>query len=301
MPKTLSPAVQTEILKEENTPIELYQIFLDEVTLYLAQWNKDIDFYDENGNPQTYTAAGVARTPTRRDTENQIDKVSVSLDNVTREMSAYVANTEIRGKTIKIIKVFQAEKTDAVVWFGMIEQDLTIPGNSMLDPENYYIVFEGKMDSPTLDQNQLTVEVNSKLNQLNKKLPGRTFGPQCNWRKFGDPDTCGVVVPTKDGFLDNVSADQKIIYDSDITEAVDYWKYGNITIGTETRIITGSGAGYVEVEYPFLKVINAGDGYSMKAGCDRTYNGGHGCTYWGNTDFYGGFRKIPNANSLKKF
>ena len=37
--------------KEENCPVELYQVYLDEETIYLAMCPQDIEFFDAQGNP----------------------------------------------------------------------------------------------------------------------------------------------------------------------------------------------------------------------------------------------------------
>ena len=59
MPRTLSPDVIAEKNKDFNWPIELYQIKLDEETLYYAMFPENIAFFDEFGNQQTYYAASI--------------------------------------------------------------------------------------------------------------------------------------------------------------------------------------------------------------------------------------------------
>jgi len=278
MPRTINAVLEAIKNQSENMPIELYQIYLDEEILYLACYPEDINFFDENGNPQTYYAAALSRTAIKTNTDTEVDKCEVSIDNVTREMSAYIANTEFVGRRMVIWKVFLDDLSSA---------------------DNYVPIFDGIMDAPKINQYQMTVTVVSKLDILGRKLPARIFQVQCPWQ-FGEPDTCGATAPTKSGTVDSLSADYMTINDADITEAAGYWEHGEITIGKESRTITGSGSGYVTVEYPFSANIQAGDSYSMKAGCDKSYDGGHGCTFWGNTQFYGGFLSIPEIRDVRE-
>ena len=275
MPKDINTTMQTEKDAEQNQPVELYQVYLDEETLYLANHPENIEFFDENGNAQTYYAAALSRSKVETNTDTKVDSTKVQLDNVNREMSAYIANTEFVGRKMKIWKVFT---------------------NQLDSPDNYIPVFDGYMDKPEINQYSMSVTVVSNLDTLDKRLPGRTFSPKCQW-VFGSEE-CGVTIPTKSGTIDSISG--TTINDSDITEAADYWKHGTIESDNESRVITGSGSGYVEVEYPFTTDIESGDSYNMKAGCDKSYDSGHGCTFWNNTQYYGGFLSIPKIRDIRE-
>jgi len=278
MSRDLSTNVTMEKDKEANRPVELLLVHLDETTLYLANHPEDIEFFDENDNPQTYTAFAFSRDTISTNVDTKVDETSVSIDNVSREMSSYIANTEFRGRSLEIWKVF----LDAL-------------GN----PANKVVVFDGIMDSPQITQNAMKVNVVSKLDTLDKQLPGREYQVSCNWQ-FGNPDTCGATVPTKSGIVDSISSDYLTINDAGITETNNYWKHGSITIGNETRDIIESGSGYVKVDYPFSSAA-AGDSYSMKTGCDKSYDAGHGCAFWSNTQYYGGFLAIPEIKDPREF
>jgi phage-related protein len=301
MPRTLSEDMIDQKNEEYNRPVELYQIFLDEGTLYLAMYSKDIEFFDENGNPQTYTAAALQRDPVNTNTDTKVDTTRVTIDNVNKEMSSYIAHNEFVGRRIRILKVFlDADKTVTTISIiGRAEFDQLLDnfeGVGLRYYENHIVIFDGYMDEPKINQYSMSVSVVSKLDTLDKRLPGRTFQVKCNW-VFGGEE-CGVSVPTKSGNIDSISG--ITINDTDITEESDYWKHGTITVGNESRIITGSGSGYVEVEYPFSTDVGAGDSYDMKAGCDKSYNSGHGCSFWNNTQFYGGFLSIPKIKDIRE-
>lgn len=278
MARSLSTDMLAEKDKEQNQPRELYQIHLDQETIYLAMHPHDIEFFDENGDPQTYYAAALSRDAINTNTDTKVDTTKVQIDNVTRDMSAYIANTEFVGRRMVIWKVFLDE---------------------LDDPNDYIPVFDGYMDEPQISQYAMSVKVVSSLDTLDKKLPGRTFQVSCNWQ-FSSEE-CGVTVPTKTGTVDSLSSDHITINDSDITEASNYWKYGSITIDNQTRIIKESGSGYVKVEYPFPADVSAGDSYDMRAGCNKSYdNGVNNCSDWNNTQFYGGFLSIPKIKDIRE-
>ena len=299
MPRTLSLDMLEQKNKEYNRPVELYQIFLDEATLYLAMYPKDIEFFDENGNPQTYYAAALSRTTVETNVETKVDQCDVTIDNVTREMSAYIANTELVGRKIKILKVFLDADREILTLPGRPAFETSVDGAALEYNENHIVIFDGVMDAPVINQQQMKVTVVSKLDTLDKNLPARTYQVQCPWQ-FGDTETCGKTVPDKSGDIDSISVDHMTINDATITEATDYWKHGEITIRNESRVITESGSGFVKVEYPFSADIQSGDPFEMMAGCDKSYEGSHGCQYWNNTQYYGGFLSIPEIRDIRE-
>ncbi|MFW6145691.1 MAG: phage BR0599 family protein, partial [bacterium] len=206
--------------------------------------------------------------------ESKVDQCEVTIDNVTREMSAYIAQTEFVGRRLVIWKVFL--------------EDLS-------DPENYVAIFDGYMDAPQINQYQMKVSVVSKLDTLGKRLPARSFEAKCPWQ-FGDENTCGLDVPEKNSTIESLSEDYMKIYDSNITGENDYWKFGEVETENQKRIITASGDGFIELDFPLPQEFETGESYNMVAGCDKGYDTSHGCKYWDNTQFYGGFRTIPKQN-----
>lgn len=275
MARNLSADIENEKNKSANKPIELYQVYLDEVTLYLANYAENIDFYDEAGNPQTYMAASLQRGSIETNVDTKVDECRVSIDNVDLTMSAYSNNTKFIGRKMVIWKVFR-EKLNSF--------------------DNKVVLFEGYMDAPNIEQHALSVNVVSNLDTLDKNIPGESYQVQCRF-DFGG-DGCEKSVPTKNSTIDSISG--LTISDSNITEDVDYWKHGYITSNNETRYVKSSSTGSLEIEYPFEKT-SAGDSYELRAGCDKTYDEGHGCTYWSNTDQYGGFLSIPKIRDVRNF
>ena len=245
--RDLSDDVNIEKNKNYNQPVELLRVFLDQETLYLARYQQDIQFFDEEGNTQTYRSFNWERGKVNTNTDTKVNSVDVSVANVSKEMSAYVANNDFKGRRLQIVKVFL---------------------NAKDNPKDEIIVFDGKMSAPSVNEQEISVKITDRLDTLDRQLPKRTFSRRCNWT-FGGEE-CGVTIPAKSSTIDSISSDHLTINDDAITENADYWKYGIITVGDEKRLVSESGSGYVKVEYPFLESVASGDNYDLEAGCDKT-------------------------------
>lgn len=276
MARTLSPNVAVEAGKDTNRPVELYAIYLDEATLFFAAHTENVNFFDENGTPTTYYALGLARSPVRTNMDTKVDEVTVQLDNVTKEMSAYIAHTEFTGRRLKIIKVFV---------------------DYLANPEDHVIVFDGVMDAPVITETSLQVTVVSKLDMLGFRVPRRRYQLLCNW-KFGSA-MCGINLAsvTVTGTVQGISSDKMTLTLSGRTEAQDYYKDGVLTIGSERqRVVTSNGATIV-VDYPFVNA-QVGDVYTLRRGCDKTFET---CRdRFANQLNYGGFRSIPAERTVAR-
>lgn len=278
MAKNLNPDVEEQKNSEYNRPVELYQIFLDEETLYFAMYPEDIDYYDENGNTQTYYAAAISRNPVSKNNETSPDSTTIQLDNVMREWSAYVANTDIVGREVSIWKVF-------------LDADLNTSDNHIA------IFTRGIIDTVSIDDQNLVATIVSNLDTLDIDLPRRTYQVKCDWPNGFGGDGCGVDVPELSGIIEDI--DNKLIFNGNITEENDYWKYGIIKVNNESREIVGSGDGYIELEFQLFNA-DIGDEFEIMAGCDFSYDGGHGCEFWNNTERYGGFLDIPKIRNIRE-
>ena len=261
-----------------NRPVELLRVFLDEETLYFAQFHQDLEFFDEQGNPQTYRAFNWSRGKINTNVDTKINSVDVSIANVSKEMASYVANTDFQGRRLQVLKVFldadreiQNLTMTELGAFTQVADDVEFAGLEY--EENAIIMFDGTMSAPSVNEQEISIKVTDRLDTLDKQLPRRTFSTQCNWQ-FGSEE-CGVAVPTKSSTIDSISSDYLTINDDAITESIGYWEHGNITIANETRLIEESGTGYIKVSYPFPADVSAGDNYSLEAGCDKSIGNGY--------------------------
>lgn len=275
MTRPLSPNLAMEIQKTENRPVELYAIYLDDEILYLASHDQNVQFFNEEGTPTLYYAAAIRRSSIRTNVESRVDECSVSIDNVTREMSAYMAHNEFRGRRLKITKVFLDHLNDFA---------------------NHVIVFDGVMDSPSANQSTMTVSVTSRLDTLNVGVPRRIYQRICGW-KFGGVE-CGanVALVTVTGTTQAVSADGRTLTLSGRSEADGHYEDGILTIDGQSRKVVKSNRSAIEVEYSFPATM-VGKTYSMRRGCNKDYD--TGCKRFNNQNRFGGFLSVPSEKDVK--
>lgn len=273
MPRAITPGVSAEAGKAENRPVELYQVYLDEATLFFAVHPENVEFYDENGTPTTYYALGLSRSPVRTNMDTKVDEVTVQLDNVTREMSAYIAHAEFVGRRLKIIKVFL---------------------DHLESPEDYVTVFDGIMDAPVINETAMQVAVVSKLDLLGFRVPRRRYQRPCNW-KFGSAQ-CGADPGVVAGTVVSISPDGLTLTLSGRAEGTGYYRDGVLTIeGQWQRVLSSNGATFT-VSYPFVGV-EPDDTYSLRRGCDKSLET---CRdRFGNQSNYGGFLSIPAERTIR--
>jgi hypothetical protein len=283
--RTISAAIKAEKDKEAIIPIELYQIFLSDETLYLATWAHEIAFYNEAGQPEIYMPAALSRRPINRSDSLEVDRFEVSLDNVGQDWSGTVANYELQGVKVNVWKIFLERINDSYQAIG--------------DYNDYVPLFSGEIDRPQLNQEQITVEVVSKLNVLDKKGPGRRFTGRCPWI-FGGEE-CGVDAPTNSGTIQSVDGTGRVITVQNLQAT--NWTHGGFKAGKNKRVITDCDAvnNTITVEFPVSTDITAGTAYSIKAGCSKVKGDEvEGCTFWNNTQFFGGFPAIPQIRNIRE-
>ncbi len=273
MSRALSGNVAVEAAKDQNRPVELYQIYLDAGTLFFAAHPENIDYFDENGTPTTYYALGLSRSPVRTNMDTKVDEVTVQLDNVTREMSAYIAHAEFVGRRLKIIKVFL---------------------EYLANPADHVVIFDGIMDAPTITETAMQVTVVSKLDLLGFRVPRRRYQRPCDW-KFGSAQ-CGANPGAVAGTVVSISPDGLTLTLSSRAEGTDYYKDGVLTIeGQWQRVVSSNGATFT-VSYPFVGV-EPDDTYSLRRGCDKSLET---CRdRFGNQSNYGGFLSIPAERTIR--
>jgi phage-related protein len=153
MSKDLTTVVIEQSEKEENRAIELYEVETDQGYIrYAANNTGDIVF-----NGYTWAAAAIARTEVQTNMESEIEETNVTVQNVTREFSSYVANGgKINGYTCRILTVFR---------------------DALDDPLNYSLTFEGG----ALDSKSFSFRVRAYNGTYGIKVPRRKYGPDCEY------------------------------------------------------------------------------------------------------------------------
>lgn len=286
MVRDISSATQAEANQEQNVPIELYQIYLDDTTtLYLAVWPHSLDFYDENGNSQTYDPAAITRRPVNRSKGMDVDRMEVSLDNVNQEWSAYAANYDLAGVKVVIWKVF----------LERVSGDYQIKS----DWGDQIHIFTGEIKRPKIGEQQISVQVKSLLDTIDKRLPSRVYASKCQW-VFGS-DECGVTPPTSSGIIQSMNASQDVITLENYSDT--NWVHGSLETGQYIRMITDYTLAddTVTLEFALPTDVEVGDSYKITAGCSKVKDDAdEGCQFWNNRQYFGGFPQIPEIRNIRQ-
>jgi phage-related protein len=157
MSKDLPQPVVEQSEKEENRAIELYEVETDNGYIrHAANNTEDIVF-----NGYTYVAAAISRTEVETNMESEVEETNVTIQNVTREFSSYVANGgKINGYFCRILTVFR---------------------DALDDPLNYSVTFEGEIDGGSLDSKSFSFRVRAYNGTYGIKVPRRKCGPNCEY------------------------------------------------------------------------------------------------------------------------
>jgi hypothetical protein len=255
--------------------VDLYIITLKTGVLHYTNLDVVVPWYELGTSTQvTYEPIPIQRSSLKQTLDNKIDNVTITISDSTNAfMNALLQTFDFRGSQVDIIQI-------------------AYPG-SLAQPTEYKYVYSGYIDAPSLDMDKAVFSTTLTQRMVNTES-GRIVGINCNaW--FGDNDECGATQYTKTSTTKSGTT-QYTIYDSAITEAIDYWKNGTITIAYETKKIISSTVGSVTVEYPFYTVPVINTSYTMKTGCDHTPTD---CTRHSNTINYGGFPAVALDYMIK--
>lgn len=272
--KGLNPNLKLETQKTENRPVELYQLFLDSGTYYYAAHDEDVQFFDEQNQPRIYEALGITRSPIRTNIDNRVDECTISLNNVSRQGTQLVANTDLVNKRARIIKVFL---------------DL------LYNPADHILIFDGQTDEPVVTQDALRLTIKSRLDILNIQTPRRRYTRLCSWRFGGDECTKNLNQLTVTGTAGTIT-NMRIVKVNGRNDPVNHWAGGILTATTpnkpiEKRIIVANSNNEIEVDLPF-KHIAPGAALTIRRGCGRTFS--DDCkTKYNNEANFGGFIAVP--------
>jgi len=285
MAYSLPAPLVTEKAKTQIAIAELFDFLLDTQTLRFTSYTKDVNFFDLNGTPAIYTAIPLTRDGAQTNLDMRVDAIQVTVDNVTKAMSSYIANNEFRGRRLVIRRVFI---------------------NLLSDGTYYQPIFDGVMDKPLIGNTRAQIEAVSRLGFLQRMGPRRMYQLRCNWRF--------AVAPPDSGCANGISAitlkDKKtvqtvdagstttVVKDADRAEAASYWKIGIVTftggtaanIGVKRRVIA-SQTGQFTVDVALPAVPAAGDVYELERDCDLSFEDCQ--SRFANTANFGGFPSIP--------
>lgn len=278
--KILSAPFRAEASGDTNRPLELYDLYLDNTTLHIVNYDMNLTYFDPQGVSQTYIALPVSREVYERTVDNQVNSIVVGIANVDRSMSAYLAETEFRGRRIVVRKVFS--------------NLLTSSGDST-------IIFDGVMDTPAASEETIQLNAVDRIGSLNRESPRRWYQLLCNY-KFGDDwcfqgKTSGDMYDTNRYSCIGGSTDTRIV-SSSLTQSGDYWIDGEIVVTSglnalkKRKVISSNPSGtYVNLDINLPYTLSSGDAFTIRRGCDKTH---FRCSGDFNNDLnFGGFDTIP--------
>lgn len=165
--RNVTTPFKQESTKQENRPVYLYTVhnFDNQGTdLRMAGYDEDVTF-----DSKVYTKFPVAHEDIGDNATGEIDKVRVTLGNVSRLIQSYLEAYEWRGKQVSI----------TMVWANQ----LNAPTNKLTDI--YFI------DEIAADVENVIVTCASKLDVMQVMLPGRRYSRlTCGWKVFKGAE-CG--------------------------------------------------------------------------------------------------------------
>lgn len=213
----LSPEFLAEKDKKETQPTDLYEIEIPgQPTIYLANSRANISY---NGHP--YIACAIKRSAIVKTADGKANKVSLTLDNVSRAFTSIVQNYRITGLKCTIKQIFR---------------DL---------PGHHRLVFVGYLASPLLDGKNFAVDVKQHVYTLQIKLPRRVYQRWCNC-KFGNAECLTYKGIADSGTTTRLNDDALIS-----GHGSGFFQEGTLTITSGTnagqvRTVANSDTGYVE-------------------------------------------------------
>lgn len=280
--RDINGVVTAEIIKSYNRPLELYIIFLRDFTLYLASNDTDVDFFAwdstteaTSSTAQTYSALAITRQDISSHADNKIDTVQLTLDNVNRAMTVYLAENDFRGRRLIILKVF---------------------ADLLSDKDNYVQIFDGLMDSFAVNEQSAAFSATTRLGNLDMQIPRRMYQASCNWT-FGD-DFCTYAIEANgvSGQTVDSGSTAGVLIDASRAEADNYWRFGTIQVTSgvnknmKRRIASSSGT-RMTFDITFPSGLETGSTYTLHRGCPKTHLW---CSGLNNLDNFGGFPTIPD-------
>jgi phage-related protein len=152
---SVTPELRAAINAAENSPVDLYELYLDGATEYFA--DQAISW---GGND--YTATVVSRSAVRRHEGGEIDRVTVTFTNVNRSMAQLLLGGEIEGRKLIVRKVDRSVADDSIVLFnGVMER------------------------ASRINEQECVVEAVQLLGSIDHEVPARLFSVWCPWEFKG--------------------------------------------------------------------------------------------------------------------
>jgi hypothetical protein len=164
-----------------------------------------------------------------------------------------------------------------------------------------YKLFYGRVGPISYTRTSATITLNSWLNLLSTtQMPAQLYGNTCRHTLFDAGCTLTAATYARSGVIASspgYNSQTLVLGGNPTLPGGLVFALGRITMtsgtnsGLQKRVLGYTPAtSTVVLDYPFPFPVNAGDGYTIYAGCDKQMST---CTNFGNLVNYGGFPYIP--------
>ncbi len=267
--KTLDANVITQLDATGKKPVLLFELSLTGLTLRYAAYMSNIAF--PHGGT-SYTAKAVVFGGISQSIEGQIGRVQLDFDNVSQDMAAYFNYYAFEGRILTIKRVY-------------LDADNHAP---VADTE-YIEIFSGPMEQPEeIGRNWFKISATEGkplrkkvLNDLYNKACRHRFGyGQCNQDGLADLTSLTATGTADSGTIST-------LVDSALTQADDYWNYGEIVVVkggiTYTRKVKDFVADDDEITFdiPLPVAVDDTTTYTVYKGCPKTWDACQANQAWG--------------------
>jgi hypothetical protein len=150
-----------ESASEEVTPILLVRV-LDiplindpstKVSLYLTNSKTDVAFFDEDDVAETYTACALTYDQVRASTDNEINSVTLRLDNVSGSFTSLAKDYVIKGVRVQLLETF---------------------ADTLTSPAGARTLFEGHIEKANITISSIEIQVTADFS-LSVRIPRRLY------------------------------------------------------------------------------------------------------------------------------
>lgn len=123
------------------------------VSLYLTNSKTDVAFFDEDDVAETYTACALTYDQVRASTDNEINSVTLRLDNVSGDFTSLAKDYVIKGVRVQLLETF---------------------ADTLTSPAGARTLFEGHLERANITISSIEIQVMADFS-LSVRIPRRLY------------------------------------------------------------------------------------------------------------------------------
>lgn len=256
--RTLSETIEAAKNASQKCFLLLCEIETATGTLYYANCLDDIQFpADSDG--QVYVSKSFVLDEATMDSGFSFPEKVVSVANLDQALSYASLTRSLRGRAARVKQIFIDTAT----------------GLALGDEDDYIDLVDGLVEEVEAMEVAVKITCLPKLAKIDREAPVTTYAPACPW-VFGD-SACTFTPGEETAQTCDAGTTAKVIADAARSEADNYWKNGYVEMtsgdydGDRRRILSNT-SGSVTLEFPFPGAPATGNTYTIRQGCDKTYD-----------------------------